>query len=120
MANKCRPPQGYKVVRKICDPLFGDEEGEAVAKTLYEEILEEGETKGLEKGKAEGKAETVTAILTARFGALPLPLKKQVLTRSDPAELDQLAILAATCPSLNEFKREVGKGKKTREKSISR
>ncbi|MBI2892069.1 MAG: Uma2 family endonuclease [Deltaproteobacteria bacterium] len=52
---------------------------------------------GRNEGKAEGKAEAVISILNARGLPLPPDVRQRILSTRDPARLERLLALAATC-----------------------
>lgn len=62
---------------------------------------------GLAEGKAEGKAEAVLTFLQARFKKVPTSIEKMIRKVSDPVALDSWIANAATCSSLNEFKKAI-------------
>ncbi len=64
-----------------------------MATSWVEELLCEGETKA------------VITVLEARFGTVPQSVQDAVTAFSDSAKLDALTRLAATCASIDEFKR---------------
>lgn len=70
-------------------------------------FADEMERKGLAKGKAEGKAESIAVVLAARFGTVPEALSKKIGAVHKPAQLDKLLVIATTCQSLAEFKKQL-------------
>ncbi len=110
------PKNGMEIAIKTSRRLFGIKEDDTMAKTwmdaLQEEGIEIGRAEGRAEGKAEGKAEAIVNILTARFGEFPASLKKRLNACADVATLDRLAVAAATCRTLNDFKHELVGGKK--------
>ncbi len=109
--NFCRSPKSIEVVSSSYGQAFSRKEGDQMAKTLVEQWLEEGMEKGMEKGREEGREEarnkavnTLLTILAARFGKIPAQLEKRLRKLADLDELGRLAVLAATCESLSEFK----------------
>lgn len=61
----------------------------------------------LTQGRAEGEAKAILTTLKARFGNVPESLAQNVMGYNDPAALESLTILAATCASLDEFQKEM-------------
>ncbi len=72
-----------------------------MAKTWMQRLLDEGEA----RGEARGEDKTTLTVLAARFGTVAPALKKRVMALSDPGDLEQAAVLAATCGSIEEFRR---------------
>jgi predicted transposase/invertase (TIGR01784 family) len=76
------------------------------------EGLAEGEIKGLAKGKAEGLVEGqiqgILRVLTARFASAPDDIRQAVEAKTDLSALETLLIHAATCDTLDDFRRKLG------------
>ncbi len=97
--------------------IFGKKEAEAMAMTSADELMLEGLKRGRMEGKAEGKAEgrtegkaeAIITVLESRFGPLSARVKKAVSSQTNWVVLDSLTALAATCKSLDEFKRGLKK-----------
>ncbi len=69
--------------------------------TAAEQLRREGRR----EGRVEGKAEAIITVLESRFGSVPASIKKSVAASTNWTELDALTALAATCNTLDEFKR---------------
>jgi predicted transposase/invertase (TIGR01784 family) len=74
--------------------------------------LEEGDIKGLAKGKTEGLVEGqiqgILRVLTARFASTPDDIRQAVEAKTDLSALETLLIHAATCDTLDDFRRKLG------------
>ncbi len=81
------------IITKAVNTVFDKKGGDKMATTLFEEL------------KTEGKAESVITVLEARFGTVPKSVGDAVHDYTNPAKLDALTRLAATCASIDEFKR---------------
>ena len=81
--------------------LFGEKE----MSTMVEEWIAEGEV----KGKAEGKAESILLFLSSRFQAVPASLEERIKAITNVDQLDDLTRSAATCGSLEDFERTLGR-----------
>ncbi len=66
-----------------------------------------GREEGLAKGMTEGQIKILAAILEARFGEIPAPLRTHLETVQDDGRIETLSKLAATCRSLTEFQKEL-------------
>lgn len=60
---------------------------------------------GIAEGIAEGKVESMMTVLEARFGKIPVSLKKKLNTLRENDRVEKALILAATCNSLKEFQK---------------
>jgi hypothetical protein len=105
----CRLPDGLATVRRVLDKIYSKKEAEEMALTLAEELRLEGEARGEARGKAIGKAigkaEAIVSVLTARFGKVPAALEKKIHGIQEYSSIEQLTFLAATCDSLEAFKK---------------
>ena len=71
----------------------------------YNEIAARGKA----EGKAEGIAEGIIEFLTVRLGPIDADLEQSIHAISDLARLKELARIAATCESLDEFQAALNK-----------
>ena len=67
----------------------------------------EGRKEGRRDGLKRGKVQSICRFLEARFGDLPSDIELKLKDIDDLAELDTLAVAAATVPNLGEFLRVV-------------
>ncbi len=103
--NRCQTRTGYQVVNAAYERAFGVKDGSKMAKTLLEQLLDQGRAEGMEKGMEKGTEIIAVKILASRFGEIPASLEKRIERMTDLEDLQRLAVLAATCESLAEFKR---------------
>jgi hypothetical protein len=96
---------GTEYIAKAFAKIFNPKESRKMFMSTMENLLQQGEIKGEIKGKIKGKAEAISAFLKARFGKVPQVVTKTINTYTDPSALDSLTKLAATCQSLDEFKK---------------
>jgi hypothetical protein len=121
----CRMPDGLSTIRRVLDRIYSKKEAEKMALTFAEELRLEGEARGLAKGEArglvkgearglakgeargktQGKRESLVSVLTARFGKVPVSLEKRINGIQESAHIEKLTSLAATCDSLEAFKK---------------
>lgn len=76
-----------------------------MALTLADGWRLEGKAEGIAEGIAEGKVESMMTVLEARFGKIPVSLKKKLNTLRENDRVEKALILAATCNSLKEFQK---------------
>ncbi len=100
VAAQDKPDNGKAIVAKVCGRLFGPQEGEKMAKTLMDEVLEEGEARGIFLGKAQA----ILVILSGRLGPVPKEIREQVMAVQDEALLDDLLLQASICTDFLHFK----------------
>ena len=62
---------------------------------------EEGHPEGREEGRLSAFRVSIAGILNARFGSIPDSLEESLGRISDPARLENLTALAATCDSVD-------------------
>ncbi len=99
--DRCESKRSFEVITSAYEQAFGAKGAKLMGKSLAEQWFDEG----MEKGKTEGALKNLLDILTARFGAVPVLLKRQLSKNSDMDDLERLVVLAATCESMDEFKR---------------
>ncbi len=75
--------------------LFGRKEGENMGLTAADQL------------RQEGKVELIIDVLEERFNTVPAAIKKAIESKKDLRTLNSLAKSAATCKSLDEFKRRL-------------
>ena len=63
----------------------------------------EGEARGEVKGEVKGAVNSILMILEARFGNVPVAIRRDVTQITDLTILGPLTVLAAKCESLDEF-----------------
>ncbi len=99
--------EGMEMTKTLRDQLVekGRAEGMEMAKTLRDQLVEKGRAEGMEKGRVEGMEIVAIKILSSRFDKVPASLEKMLKQVTDLEDLQRLAVLAATCESLAEFKR---------------
>ncbi|MEP7337286.1 MAG: hypothetical protein ABI977_06035 [Acidobacteriota bacterium] len=68
---------------------------------------EEGRQEGREEGRIEGEIKLLLKVLSARFGEIPKRLNEIILRIDDSNLLEQLAEVAVTCASMDEFEKVV-------------
>ncbi|MDR1533724.1 MAG: Rpn family recombination-promoting nuclease/putative transposase, partial [Planctomycetota bacterium] len=106
-----RPRLAEADIRRELDKLIGSKEAEEMTTSLAREWLREGEAKGRAEGEAEGeakgRAEALILVLRARFGDPPAAVRNKLRKCADPGQLDRWAELAATCPSLGDFRKKL-------------
>ena len=68
------------------------------------EILARAE--GYKQGCIEGRQISITTVLGARFGALPVELTDAIQSTKDMARLKSVFNLAVLCASLEDFRRD--------------
>ncbi|GHT44549.1 hypothetical protein FACS189454_02290 [Planctomycetales bacterium] len=99
-------------IKEALKPVF-HERTENMVKTIFEEKFQEIETerksKWVAEGKAEGQALSILSFLQARFEMIPVKLQKRLVAITDLARLESLTRQAATCPSLKDFEKLLGK-----------
>lgn len=104
----CKPAtRAREMIIKALTKFVSDTEAKKMQNSWAAELINEGIVTGKAEGKTEGKTEGliegVLTFLEARFGKVPLPVKRAVITCTDLAKLDALTRLAATCGSIDEF-----------------
>ena len=70
--------------------------------------IAKGEAKGEIKGRAEGLASAVVAVLESRFQSVPADLNAGIRGTTDLATLQAWVPVAATAPTLADFRRDAG------------
>jgi len=68
-----------------------------------------GRVEGSVEGKAEGKAEAILAVLTARHLRVDTATARRIRALRDPAELERLLVVAATCSDASTLEAPVRK-----------
>jgi hypothetical protein len=96
---------GKETIIKSFTKILNEKEAQKMAMSTMQELILQGEAQGEAKGEAKGKAEAIRTFLKARFGKVPQVITKTVNSYADPSALDSLTKLAATCKSLDEFKK---------------
>ena len=74
--------------------------------TIFEEVEARGEARGMAIGEARGK---VLTILETRFKKVPKRVENTILQMNDTIALNSWAEHAATCQSMGEFEKALGK-----------
>jgi hypothetical protein len=101
----CRLRDGLATVHRVLDRIYSKKEAERMALTLAEELRLEGRTEGRTEGRMEGETKSLVSVLTARFGKVPASLEKRIAGIKESSRIEQLIFLAATCDSLDAFKK---------------
>ncbi|MDR1493921.1 MAG: hypothetical protein LBT05_14565 [Planctomycetaceae bacterium] len=70
-----------------------------MAQAYWKDAVMQGEL----QGELKGKVETILVFLRARFNEIPQSITDSLRQRTDAVAIDSLAVLAATCTSLDEF-----------------
>ena len=84
-----------ETVANAMKTVFDRKEGEDMASTLFEEL------------RTEGISGSIITVLEARFGNIPKQVRDAVVACTDLSKLDALTKRAATCASIDEFKRNL-------------
>lgn len=84
---------GMNAVRRVYRMVCSAKEAEKMALTTAEEL------------RLEGTAKTIYGVLVARFEKVPASVEKKLNAIQEPARFDKLTKLAATCKTLDDFKK---------------
>ncbi|MDR1533748.1 MAG: hypothetical protein LBU64_01415, partial [Planctomycetota bacterium] len=83
---------------------YAREEGEIRGKA---EGLVEGMAKGKVEGKVEGQIQGILRVLATRFASAPDDIRRAVEAKTELSALETLLIHAATCDTLDDFRRKL-------------
>ncbi len=100
----CHPARCFEIAKNMAYRLFGVTEGNKMANTFLDEMLEKGEA----KGKAEGKIEAILSVLGVRFGSVPEPVVTALEKCTEVERLDKLVLAAVTCTDIGDFQQRLG------------
>lgn len=113
--SQCRPDNVGEILLRTLGKIASEEEVVKMTTTWADQWINKGMAEGISKGKAEGKAEgkvegkaeglgeAVLLVLEARFKTVPEKVREAVTSCTDSRRLDDLTVLAATCPSVDDF-----------------
>ena len=100
-----RPPEEHEELKKLVHEQMRDishkEEGEAMARTMAEYLIQQGEERGEKRGKMEAKRASLLKLLELRFDAVPEAAISKISGIRSLSRLDTLFEQAATAQTLD-------------------
>ena len=102
-----RPPEEHEELKTLVHQQMKEpshkEEGEAMAQTMAEYLIQQGKEEGKEEGKIDTKQEDLLKLLSLRFDAVPDPVANKISSIRNLSRLDTLFEQAATAQTLDEI-----------------
>jgi hypothetical protein len=84
---------------------FIDTVQEVVGEKIMPTMVEIWKAEGKAEGKVEAGRNMILAVLRAKFNTIPKKVEDAVRSMNDPTALESFAVQAASCTSLEEFKK---------------
>ena len=102
-----RPPEEHDelktVVQQQIQGPFRREEGEKMAQTMADYLLQQGEKKGEKKGETRAKRESILKLIHLKHDPVPEQVINKITSMRSLSRLDTLFEIVATAQTLDEI-----------------